>query len=76
MQGTAGELADRRVSPGNHPLANSHDLLQEAGSPAVLLFWPDPSHVHRLEDTPEELDPWKLATTGEVLTLALLMLAE
>jgi hypothetical protein len=66
---------DRRVRPGNYEAANSHDVLHEEGLPAVLLFWPDAYHPHRPEDTPDLLDPHKLATTGEVLTLALYTLS-
>jgi len=71
----AADLADRRASPGVYHGENSHQVAQEPGLPAVLLFWPDADNVHQPGDTPDSIDLGKLATTGEVLTLALAILA-
>ncbi len=70
----AAELVDRRGSPGKYRGVNSHQMFQQAGVPTALLFWPDADDVHQPEDTPDTLDLAKLAVTGEVLTLTLLML--
>jgi len=72
----AGELLDRRVSAGVFKGSNAAKLFGQQGAPAVLLFWPDASYIHTPEDIPDSLEPYKLATTGEVLALAVMMVAQ
>jgi hypothetical protein len=72
----AGELLDRRVSAGVFKGSNAAKLFGQQASPAVLLFWPDASYIHTPEDIPDSLEPYKLATTGEVLALAVMIVAQ
>ena len=72
----AGELLDRRVSPGRAPESNTHQVFRRRGVPSVLLSWPRATNVRVPEDTADTLDPHKLATTGEVVALASLMIAQ
>ena len=69
-------MLDRRVSAGVFKGSNAARLFSQQGAPAVLLFWPDASYIHTPEDIPDSLEPYKLATTGEVLALAVMMIAQ
>jgi len=56
---------------------SDHQPFLEKDIPAVLLIWADVmALIHRPEDTPESLDPAKLAQAGQVATLTALRLAE
>jgi len=72
----AGELLDRRLSRGRTEEASSHEIFRRMGVPSVLLFWPDARDTRTPEDTPETIEPYKLATAGEVVMLTSLMLAQ
>lgn len=71
----AADLLDRRVSPEAYKGGNTHAVFRDRGVPSVLLFWPNAEHIYTPLDTPDTLDPYKLATTGEVTTLAAMMMA-
>lgn len=72
----AGDLLDRRLSRGRLRDANTHHVFRRWGVPSVLLFWPDARDVHTPQDTPDTLDANKLATAGEVLALATMMMSQ
>ena len=71
----AADLLDRRVSPEGYKGGNTHAAFRDRGVPAVLLFWPNAEYLHTPQDAPDTLDPYKLATTGEVTALTAMMLA-
>lgn len=70
----AADLLDRRVSPEAYKGGKTHAVFRDRGVPSVLLFWPNAEHLHTPLDAPDTLDPYKLATTGEVISLAAMML--
>jgi hypothetical protein len=70
----AADLLDRRVSPEGYKGGNTHEVFRTRGVPSVLLFWPNADDLHTPQDTPDTLDPYKLATTGEVVALAAMMM--
>ncbi len=73
----AGDLLDRRVSFGKADATNlrTPEALRGMGYPTVLATWPNARRLHTPMDTPDTLEPHKLATTGEVVALASLLLA-
>ncbi|GAB4404827.1 MAG: hypothetical protein Kow00123_16710 [Anaerolineales bacterium] len=71
----AADLLERRVSPEAYKGGNTHAVFRDRGVPSVLLFWPNAENLHTPLDAPDTLDPYKLATTGEVTTLAAMMMA-
>jgi Zn-dependent M28 family amino/carboxypeptidase len=71
----AADLLQRRESPAAYKGGDTHAIFRERGIPSALLFWPDADYIHTPQDTPDTLEPQKLATAGEVLTLAAMMLA-
>lgn len=71
----AADLLERRVSPEAYKGNNTHAVFRDRGVPSVLLFWPNAEHIHTPLDTPDTLDAYKLATTGEVTALAAMMMA-
>lgn len=72
----AGELLDRRLSRGKAEVQKAHEIFRGRGVPSVLIFWPRAVGVHTLDDTPDTLDAYKLATTGEVVMLTTMMVAQ
>jgi len=73
----AGDLLDRRVTPGkaDDTTSDTDESLRAAGYPTVLLLWPDADNLHTPLDTADTMEAHKLATTGEVAALASLLLA-
>jgi len=71
----AADLLERRVSPEAYKGGNTHAVFRDRGVPSVLLFWPNAENLHTPQDAPDTLDPYKLATTGEVTALAAMMMA-
>lgn len=71
----AADLLERRESPAAYKGGSTHATFRARGIPSVLLFWPDADYIHTPQDAPDTLEPQKLATAGEVLTLAAMMLA-
>jgi hypothetical protein len=72
----AADLVDRRASPERSEGTNTHEVFRRLGVPSVLVYWADASDIYTPDDTPESLDPYKLTTAGEVLSLATFMLAQ
>ena len=72
----AGELLNRRLSRGKAEVQKAHEIFRGRGVPSVLIFWPRAVGVHTPDDTPDTLDAYKLATTGEVVMLTTMMLAQ
>lgn len=73
----AGDLLSRRVTSGRTELNSlgTDEVLRGLGYPTVQLFWPDARNLNTPLDTPDTLQADKLATTGEVVALASLLLA-
>ncbi|MFZ5917254.1 MAG: M20/M25/M40 family metallo-hydrolase [Chloroflexota bacterium] len=59
---------------------SDHVPFRRAGVPASLLIWfeglESAPHYHRPSDTPEVIEPHKLDTVGQIVTLAVLSLSE
>ena len=66
---------------GHLDLVNSNRLsdqqsFRQAHIPAILLYWKGAETRNLPTDFAQEIDPNKLSTTGQILTLAAMMLAE
>ena len=70
----AADLLERRVSPATYKGGNTHAVFHTRGVPSLLLSWPKAYDTHTPLDTPDTMDANKLATTGEVVALAAMML--
>ena len=71
----AADLLQRRVSAAAYKGGNTHAAFHERGVPSALLFWPSAEGIHTPDDTPGLLEPYKMATTGEVVALTVMMAA-
>lgn len=72
----AADLLERRVSPASYKGGNTHAVFHTRGVPSLLLSWPKAYDTHTPLDTPDTMDTNKLATTGEVVALAAMMLTQ
>jgi hypothetical protein len=63
------------VSAAAYKGGNTHAAFHERGVPSALLFWPSAEGIHTPDDTPGLLEPYKMATTGEVVALTVMMAA-
>jgi Zn-dependent M28 family amino/carboxypeptidase len=72
----AARQVEGRLTFEEYVAGSDHDAFHRLGVPAVLLSWEEPVNDYTPNDTPSSLDARKLGSTGKVVTLSLMTLAE